>query len=86
MHPLKSLIGTAIFLIAGVAPPLTITDSGYWVTVVDDNGTPSLVRITTVIDLRSGEAPTPPKDDPGETPPALDPPPAGISADVASWS
>lgn len=47
---------TLIFLCAtaSASPPLTITKSGYYLTVVDANGNPSLERIATVIDLRDG--------------------------------
>lgn len=50
-------------------PPLTITSSGYYLTEVDSNGVPSLVQITTVIDMTGGDSPTPP--DEGEVDAAI---------------
>lgn len=45
-------------------PPLTITTSGYYLTVVDADGIPQLVKITTVVDLTGGDGtPAPPIDD-----------------------
>lgn len=41
-------------------PPLTITEAGYFLTVVDDDGTPSHIKLTTIIDMRGGDNPTPP--------------------------
>jgi hypothetical protein len=40
--------------------PLTITPSGYYLTVVDSSGVPSLVKIENVTDLTSGSSPVPP--------------------------
>lgn len=40
-------------------PPLTITPSGYYLTQIDADGVPSLVQITTVIDLTGGGDSTP---------------------------
>lgn len=39
--------------------PLTITPSGYYLTVVDESGNPSYKRIETVIDLTGGDKPGP---------------------------
>lgn len=42
-------------------PPLTITEAGYFLTVVGDDGTPSHIKLTTIIDMRDGgDSPTPP--------------------------
>lgn len=42
-------------------PPLTITPSGYYITQLDADGVPSMVQITTVIDLTGGvDVPGPP--------------------------
>lgn len=41
-------------------PPLTITSAGYFITQVDDQGVPSLVQLTTVIDLTQEDTPAPP--------------------------
>lgn len=70
------LSAICIWLSSGLiaAPPLTITNSGYWLTIVDSAGVPSLVRVQSIIDLRSVDAPAPePKPNP-ETPepPAVD--------------
>lgn len=43
--------------------PLTITPSGYFLTVVDADGAPSYQRIQTVIDLTGGDKPTPDEPD-----------------------
>lgn len=40
-------------------PPLTITDAGYFLTVIDEDGKPSLIQTTTIIDLRSTVPPLP---------------------------
>lgn len=83
-----SILGPLLVLVTGLLagpPPLTITDSGYYITQLDDAGRPSLVRLETVVDLRTGTTPETP--DPDTDPPAdLSPPPKGISADVAEWS
>lgn len=39
--------------------PLTITQTGYYLTVVDDSGVPQYTKIETVIDLTGGELPGP---------------------------
>ncbi|QDV86943.1 hypothetical protein [Planctomycetes bacterium TBK1r] len=82
---LAILVGS-IGVIAG-PPPLTITDAGYFLTVLDTDGVPSLVRIETVVDLRDGDE-TPPTspDEPKPDPEQPAEPPAGISADAAEWS
>lgn len=41
-------------------PPLTITEAGYFLTVVGEDGAPSHVKLTTIIDMRGGDSPTPP--------------------------
>jgi len=59
-------------------PPLTITSSGYYLTQLDANGVPSLVQITTVIDMTGGtDTPTPP--DQGDVDPAL-------VKDIKAWA
>lgn len=87
-----ALLGLAILVgsigvIAG-PPPLTITDAGYFLTIVDTDGVPSLVRIPTVVDLRKGGEAPPELPDAPEQPDPEEPvePPAGISADAAEWS
>lgn len=82
------LLALLAALPATAGPPLTITDSGYWITVVDD-GVPTLVPVGPVIDLRSGSQP--PADDgtgndPDDPTDAPAPPPQGIGADVARWA
>lgn len=51
---LRSLILSLFCSVAVAAPPLTITKSGYYLTIVDASGNPSLEKIATVIDLRDG--------------------------------
>lgn len=41
-------------------PPLTITTSGYYLTQVDASGVPTMIQITTVIDLTDGKNPPQP--------------------------
>ena len=43
--------------------PLTITQSGYYLTVLDQDGAPTYVRLATVIDLTDGKKPTPDQPD-----------------------
>ena len=50
--------------IAQAQPPLTITQAGYYITVVDAEGVPSLVQLSTVVDLRKGGEPDDPEDKP----------------------
>ena len=71
---LLALIASPAFAI----PPITITDAGYFATIVGDDGYPAFVKVE-VIDLRTGEVP--PTD-----PPTLEPPPAGVSSDAAEWA
>ena len=70
--------------LAGPPPPLTITDSGYWITIVDESGNPSYLKIETVNDLRTGAKPPVTPDTPAPKP--IDPPPAGISTDAGAWT
>jgi hypothetical protein len=74
-----------LWLSAGIiaAPPLTITDGGYWLTVVDSAGVPSLVRVETVVDLRSGDDPAP---EPKPTPETPTPPTVDYDLDVVRAS
>ena len=56
---LRLVFAAWVLLLAGAVgaiaqPPLTITPSGYYLTFVDADGVPSLVQITTVIDLTGG--------------------------------
>ena len=66
------LVWLSVAIIA--APPLTITSSGYYLTIVDSSGVPTLVEIETVVDLRDGSEPDPPKPGPKkpQPPPAFD--------------
>lgn len=61
------IVFTAV-LLSGYAngqPPLTITPSGYYITQLNADGTPSLVQITAVIDLTGGsDVPGPPTGNP----------------------
>lgn len=43
-------------------PPLTITEAGYFLTVVGENGRPEMIELTTVIDLTDGRRPDGPDD------------------------
>lgn len=66
-----------LWLSAGIiaAPPLTITRGGYWLTVVDAAGVPTLVKVDTIIDLTApgDTTPIPPKPTPEDPqPPKVD--------------
>lgn len=69
-------LAAILWLSTGIiaAPPLTITQRGYWLTVVDAAGVPSLVKVDTVVDLRSGGAPDPDPIPPVDIPPVADTP------------
>lgn len=57
-------IASLLFLLCSTAiadTPLTITSNGYYLTQVDEEGTPSLVKVTRVIDLTNGSTPLPPE-------------------------
>lgn len=56
-----AIYALSLAAIANAQPPLTITDAGYFITVVGDDGVPRLVQITTIVDLRGGgDTPSPP--------------------------
>lgn len=61
---LKAFWGAAILIwsLGSIiaAPPLTITDAGYYLTIVGDDGVPALVLLENVTDMRSGDKPSPP--------------------------
>lgn len=78
------IIAVVLLTVAPAAPPLTITDAGYFLTAVDANGVPTLERIDTVVDLRTGGDLPPTADDPPQSEP--EPPPDGISADTYRWA
>lgn len=59
--------------------PLTITSSGYFLTVVDESGVPQYTKIETVIDLTGGEKPG--TDEPSE--PTVD---VEIVEKVKAWA
>lgn len=81
-RPLLSLLYLLLASLACGQPPLTITSSGYFLTVVDDAGVPSLVKITQVIDLLAGI--DLPPDEPDEPqPPEFD---LLAVASVREWS
>ncbi len=76
----------------GATPPLTITDSGFYLTYVDPDGVPSLAKIDTVVDLTLADAPAP--EPPPVVPDDPDPPPAqtptqldiSVVKDVQAWA
>lgn len=60
-------VWVATFAITTFAsPPLTITEAGYFLTTVDDNGNPQYVKLTTIIDLTGDNQP------PGDDVPDID--------------
>lgn len=65
------------------AQPLTITKSGYFLTVVDAEGVPTYVKITDVIDLRGEQPPVTPSPNPPVSPPQLD---MELVRDVKLWA
>lgn len=84
---IRLAFGLVLFCVASMlnaTPPLTITDSGYYVTELNADGVPSLVAIGTIVDLRTGDTPKPPD----ETPPD-DPEPrvnVQVVKDVQGWA
>jgi hypothetical protein len=59
---MRSLILTLLAILSSTAmgqPPLTITSSGYYITEINADGVPKLVKITVVVDLTGGNAPAP---------------------------
>lgn len=91
---LRAFWGAAILIWVMVpiiaAPPLTITDTGYYLTILDSSGAPSLVKIDTIVDLTLGDAPAPkpPPDAPPTDPPAPVPPDLDIATvkGVQAWA
>lgn len=75
---LSLLCATAV----AAAPPLTITKTGFYLTVIDAAGNPTLEKITTVIDLRDGGVipDVPPVIPQPDDPPVVQPP---VSVDAA---
>ena len=68
------LVAVVATFAGAAAPPLTVTDAGYFLTVVDDNGVPSMLALDRVVDLRSNPSdPIPPV----ITAPPTDPVPPG---------
>ena len=58
-----ALAGLLFATSALAQPPMTITPSGYYVTVLDASGVPTLVKLTVIVDLTGGttpDSPTPP--------------------------
>ena len=74
MVRMLQILATLLVTCAAVAsPPLTITESGYYVTTVDASGIPTLEKINSVTDLRTG---TPPPVVPDKPVPPAPPKPA----------
>lgn len=65
---LKAFWATAVLIwtaaAVAAAPPLTITDSGYYLTILGEDGVPELVLIETVVDLTEGNKPDTPDKEP----------------------
>lgn len=64
-------------------PPLTITRDGYFITVLDESGVPSFVRIESITDLTSGQPPAETPIPPITPEPDLDP---ALVKDVQAWA
>lgn len=63
------------------APPLIITDKGYFISTIED-GVPKYVQLTDVTDLRGNPTPAPkPEPDPKPTPPVT-----SFTEKVTSWA
>lgn len=74
--------GLVLLFTLGLAadpPPLTITDAGYFYTILDEAGYPSYQHVENITDLR-GNKPEEPEE------PEDKPPPVGISNDVYGWA
>lgn len=66
------------------APPLTVTDSGYYLTVIDAAGVPTLQKIGNITDLRTdGVPPVTPPTKPAPSKVALD---LTIVKDSTAWA
>lgn len=63
--------------------PLTITPSGYFLTVVDDSGNPQYVEIKTIIDLAGTSQPEPKAPDEPTDEPAVD---MELVSKVKTWA
>ena len=57
MQKLFQILALLAIVPAVASPPLTITESGYYLTIVDGNGLPALEKIDNVTDLRAGDQP-----------------------------
>lgn len=80
---LRLIASVVVLLLIGCAgafaqPPLTITSSGYYITVVGADGVPQLVKITTVIDMTGGDS-TP-------APPGVDEIDSALAQQVKDWA
>ena len=81
MVRMLQILATLLVTCAAVAsPPLTITESGYYVTTVDASGIPTLEKINSVTDLRTG---TPPPVVPDKPVPPAPPKPAPQGSETA---
>jgi hypothetical protein len=60
---MRSLLITLLLLVSASSvvaqPPLTITKSGYYITEVNAEGVPTLVKLTVVVDPTNGGTPAP---------------------------
>jgi len=68
------------------APPLTITDSGYYLTIVDSSGVPTLEKIGNVTNLRSGKEPPDVPDGPADPKPPKVELDLTVVTDSTAWS
>lgn len=75
--------------IAGDPQTLVITDAGYFVLSADPNGVPVAKKVSSIVDLRSGDNPVPPPSpdptDPGPPKPEQSPDEA-LSVKAAEWA
>ena len=70
MWRFRFLVSLTYFLLASsvfAQPPLTITKSGYYITVLNADGVPNLVKLTVVVDL-TGNTPDAPSPTPPDAP------------------
>jgi hypothetical protein len=80
MRSILALAMLAVCLVSKADQPLTITDTGYWLTYVDATGAPTYRKIEDVRDLRGGVV-NPPSDQP--SPPTPPPAPPALELDMS---
>lgn len=73
MWIIRLIFATSLTLVVGTTfadddQPLTITQAGYYLTVLDQDGTPAYVRLSRIVDLSEGTKPAPEQPDTPDEP------------------